>query len=105
MIGNSHLKFLHFHRIYQTKDLSTPNTLVIFFSHEESLKPLLFCEATLILCPHGIKDILIKHIAWHFITSNLKMIKHFIMVIELSTLRAFTDTSRKDNYLIILELS
>lgn len=105
MTGNSYLKFLHLYRIYKTKDLSTPNTMLIFFSHGESLKPLLFCEATLILCPHGIKDILIKHIAWHFITSNLKMIKHFIMVIELSTPRTFTDTSTKDNYLIILELS
>ena len=70
----------------------------------ESLKPLLFYEATLILDPHGTKDILIKHIAWHIITSNVKMIKHFIMVIELSTPRTFTDMSGKDNYLISLAL-
>lgn len=31
------------------------------------------------------------------------MIKHFVMVIELSTPRTVTDTGRKDNYPIILD--
>lgn len=45
------------------KDLSTPNTIINVILTWRVPNAFTFCAVTLILNPHGIKTILIKHIA------------------------------------------
>lgn len=85
------------------KDLSTPNTIINVILTWRVPNASVFCAVTLILNPHGIKAVLIKHITWHFLTLNLKKM-HFIMVNELCTPGTFIDMIRKGNYPIILNV-
>jgi hypothetical protein len=84
--------------------LSTLNTIVNGLFTWRVPNASTFCAAALIFSPHGIKAILIRPIAWNFVTLNLKMIKHFIMVNELRTPGALIDMIRKGNYPIILDV-
>lgn len=86
------------------KDFSMPNTIINVTLTRRVPNASNFCAVTLILSPYGIIAILIKHITWHFLFLNLKIIKHFIMVNELSTLGAFIDIIRKGNYSIFLDV-
>lgn len=86
------------------KDLSTSNTIVNIILTWKVPNASPFCAATLILNPHGIKAVLIKHIIWHFLTLILEMIKHFVMVNEFSTPGAFIEMIRKDSYPITLDV-
>lgn len=85
------------------KELSTPNTIINVILTQRVPNVSAFCAVTLILNPHGMKVILIKHMTWHFLTLNLKKM-HFIVVNGLSTPGTFIDMIRKGNYAIILDV-